>query len=232
MAGAAMLPGLQATVERFGRSLVLPTKLLELHPRKNGNPGRHAALSPAILLGVLSAFEGFAEDFTASALYLNGDSFGQIARKVGRWNNPTVREFANVMSAEFPAVRQTLGVGFQAAVYRNPDAHTKVGFQNTRWLTWHDLLEDADAWMQVRHSLTHGQATGWGSERWPASIQRNAASPTSVLRARANGNHSLALHGSLSCARIYVQGARHIADTVAATLGNTLDWASVFLFDV
>src|SRR4051794_15034617 len=70
---------LQHCVDRYIRSLRVPAMLLSIHPRGTGNPGRFAALSPAILLGTISSFESFAEDFTATALLESGDSLGQIA---------------------------------------------------------------------------------------------------------------------------------------------------------
>lgn len=226
-----MSPTLQDCVSRLARSLTVPTKLLALHPRARGNSGKHAALSPAITLSALSAFEGFAEDFTATALYLNGDGFGQIAQKVGKWNNPTVGDFASRMASEFAPVQAGLGRGFSLDIYRTPALGASTGWQNPRTLTWADLLRDAEAWMQVRHCLAHGQATGWQSERWPASIRKGSPAATTVLRPMKNGKHSLALHGALSCARLYVAGGRHVADLVATTLGVTLDWAEVPMYD-
>lgn len=218
-----MAATLQLAVDRFSRALKVPSKLLALHPHGVGNPGHAAALSPAITLGVLSAFEGFAEDYTATALYLNGDGFGQIAAKIGKWNNPTVRDFAARMKVEFPEIEERLGAGFSLKIYKSPAATTKSGWWNEEVIEWPRALSDADSWMQVRHCLTHGVATGWQSERWPGPI-RGSISATSVLRARGNGKHSLVLHGALSCARIYVGGARHVAELCAAEMGQTLNW--------
>lgn len=50
-------------MDRFGRSLEVPQRLVALHPRKAGHSGNFAALTPAVVLGVISAFEGFVEDF-------------------------------------------------------------------------------------------------------------------------------------------------------------------------
>lgn len=72
MTTAALVPSLQLSVDRFARSLSVPSRLLQLHPRRRGNPGNHGALAPAIALGAISAFEGFAEDFFATAFYLQG----------------------------------------------------------------------------------------------------------------------------------------------------------------
>lgn len=223
---------MQQTVDRFAKALKVPTKLYELHPRKKGNAGSHAALSPAILLGVLGAFEGFAEDFSATALYLNGEGFGRIAQRVGRWANPTVGDFAKVLSTSFPHVAPRVGMNFAQEIYKRPSPDTKSGWQNRASLDWAQLLAEAEAWMQVRHCLAHGQASGWGSERWPEALRKDAVSATTVLRARAGGLHSLGLHEALSGARIYRGGAQHLADLVAQDLGEVLDWSKVFAFDV
>jgi hypothetical protein len=218
-------PTLQLAVDRFSRALKVSSKLLALHPHGVGNPGHAAALSPAITLAVLSAFEGFAEDYTATALYLSGDGFGQIAAKIGKWNNPTVRDFAARMKVEFPGIEPKLGHGFSLKVYKPPAGTAGSGWWNEEAVSWTRALSDADSWMQVRHCLTHGLATGWQSERWPGPI-RGSISATSVLRPRGSGKHSLVLHGALSCARIYIGGARHVADLSAAEMGQTLDWRS------
>lgn len=223
-------PTLQLAVDRFARALKVPSKLLALHPHGIGNPGHFAALSPAITLSVLSAFEGFAEDFTATALYLNGDGFGQIAAKVGRWNNPTVRDFAARARIEFPMIEKKLGTDFTLRIYKPPAVTSTSGWWNEEEVSWERALSDSDAWMQVRHCLTHGVATGWQSERWPGPI-RGSVSASSVLRPRKDGKHSLVLHGALSCARVYVGGAQHVADLCAAEMGQTLTWAGFPVFN-
>lgn len=215
---------LQLAVDRFARALKVPSKLLALHPHGKGNPGHAAALSPAIALGVLSAFEGFAEDYTATALYLNGDGFGQIAAKIGRWNNPTVGDFADRMKVEFPSISSKIGVGFDIQIYKPPAVASSSGWWNEETVSWPRVVADAASWMQVRHCLTHGLATGWQSERWPGPI-RGSISATSVLRPRVNGRHSLVLHGALSCARVYIGGAQHVANLCAAEMGESLDWS-------
>ena len=224
-------PSLQLSVDRFARALKVPSKLLALHPHGVGNPGHAAALSPAITLSVLSAFEGFAEDYTATALYLSGDGFGQIATKIGKWNNPSVRDFANRMKVEFPGIETALGNGFSLKIYKPPAAAARSGWWNEETVSWERALSDADSWMQVRHCLTHGLATGWHSERWPGPL-RGSVSATSVLRPRGSGKHSLVLHGALSCARIYLGGAQHVADLCAAELGETLNWRELPDFSV
>lgn len=221
--GREALQVLQAPVDRFGRSLGVPSKLFALHPRRPGNPGKWAALSPAITQGVLASFEAFAEDFLATALHLHGDGYAQIAKKIGRWNNPTLRDFASAVVKEFPGTEDLIGNGFSIDIFRPPKPGPG-GWWNHTGRSWSESLDDADAWMQVRHCLAHGLASGWRSERWPGPLGRGP-SAVSVLRAMGNGQYSLALHGALSCARIYIRGARHIADAVATSLGTELDWS-------
>lgn len=221
---------LQQTVDGFARALKVSAKLLELRPQRIGNPGHAAALSPAITLSVLAAFEGFAEDFTATALYLRGDGFGQIASKVGKWNNPTVRDFARRIELDFPSISHTIGPGYTTKIYKPPAVSATNGWWKEEQIGWDRALDDSDSWMQVRHCLTHGLATGWQSERWPGPLRGNV-SASSVLRPLAAGKHSLVIHGALSCARIYVSGARHAADACAREFGQTLDWGNIPKFN-
>src|ERR1700734_3940919 len=86
---------LQSPVTKFAAALGTPRRLLRLAPKKAGNPSNAAALSPAIVLTTISAFEGFAEDFLATVMALQGNGLAQIAKEVGGWNNPTLREWAS-----------------------------------------------------------------------------------------------------------------------------------------
>jgi hypothetical protein len=92
---------------------------LALHPRKIGNPGNAAALSPAITLGVLSDFEGFTEDFFATALYRQGQSFAQIAKKLNL-PNPDVADVEVLAGREFPQLKPQIGVDFNITVWASP----------------------------------------------------------------------------------------------------------------
>lgn len=224
---------LQDCVDRYRRALRVPSRLLQIRPKPRGNPGRFAVLSPAITLSSLSSFEGFAEDFLANAMHANGNSLAQIARKIGPWNNPTVRDFQKRASAEFPSVGPALATeAFELRLYRRPRSTTKSGWWNRDVIDWDRLVHEADAWMQVRHCLTHGVATGWQSERWPGPLRVGGVSASEVLVDRGAGKHSLVLHNSLNCARIYLAGAQHIADLVSNELGHTLDWSDMPEFAV
>lgn len=63
-----------------------PPRLLALDPRKRGRSGNAAALAPAIVQCAVSSFEGFAEDFFATVLYRQGQSFAQIVKKMNLTN--------------------------------------------------------------------------------------------------------------------------------------------------
>ncbi|MEV0718550.1 hypothetical protein, partial [Asanoa sp. NPDC050611] len=118
---------LQDSVNRFARSLEVPRRLVGLHPRTPGNAGNFSALAPAVVLGVISAFEGFVEDFLATALHERGYGLGQIARRVSM-NNPTVADFRRRCANEFPGIAARPGgpvaVWNAPAVGRRPEIET------------------------------------------------------------------------------------------------------------
>ncbi len=95
-------------------------KLLQLHPRKRGGAGNFAALSPAIVLGTVAAFEGFAEDFTALSMAHTGSTYAQIARKIGNWNNPSIWDLRDSLGKQFPHMKQILGSGPAIAIHKPP----------------------------------------------------------------------------------------------------------------
>lgn len=224
MATAVLSPNLQDSVDRFVRSLTVPHRLLALHPRKRGGAGDAAALAPAITQCVVAAFEGFVEDFFATVLYRQGQSFAQIVRKMNL-TNPDLGEFESLVIKEFPGLVQQIGVNFSLDVWAPPPIGK--GWWTQRSMTWDEAKLDARGWMQVRHSLAHGLAGGWRSEVWPGPIRKDVPPASSVLRAMRSGRHSLSLHGAITCSRIYVAGAEHLADVVAAHLGQSLDWGNV-----
>jgi hypothetical protein len=213
---------LQDSVVRLARSLEVPQRLLRLHPRRVGHAGNYAALPPAVVLGIVSAFEGFAEDFMATALYARGFGMGQIAKKVSI-NNPTVRVLRDKCCAEFPQVRLAVDSSPSLQVWNIPSEN---GRPATETISWDDVLTRADGWMEVRHCLTHGLVSGWRSEAWPGPL-KGSTSASSVLRARKGGKHSIGIVGAISCARIYLHGAKHVASAVAADLGDSIDWSVV-----
>ncbi|MBQ1021882.1 hypothetical protein KBX71_28950 [Micromonospora sp. D93] len=210
---------LQDSVNRLARSLEVPKRLVSLHPRQPGNAGNYSALPPAVVLGVISAFEGFVEDFMATALYRRGYGMGQIARRVSM-NNPTLSEFQKRSESEFPGIVPRLMKVPPLQVWNIPSVS---GRPATETISWKEICKRADGWMEVRHCLTHGLASGWRSEVWPGPL-KGSMTASSVLRAKSGGKHSIGLIGAISCARIYLYGAKRIATEVATELGETLVW--------
>lgn len=229
MATALLAPNLQASVDRFARSLIVPSRLLALHPRKRGGAGNAAALAPAITQCMVSAFEGFIEDFFATVLYQQGQSFAQIVRKMDL-TNPDLGNFELLVTKEFPVLAKQIGANFGPNVWAPPPVGK--GWWTTRSITWDEAKHDARGWMQVRHCLAHGLAGGWRSEVWPGPIRKDVPPASSVQRPMKDGKHSLALHGAITCARIYVAGAQHLADVVAAHLNQGVNWGNVPEFEL
>jgi len=224
MANAVLAPDLQSSVDRFARSLTVPSRLLALHPRKQGGSGNAAALAPAITQCVIPAYEGFVEDFFATVLYRQGQSFAQIVRKMNL-TNPDIVEFETLVIKEFPSLASQVGTNFGVDVWAPPPINKS--FWTEQSLTWAQAKQDASGWMQVRHCLAHGLASGWRSEVWPGPVRKDAPPASSVLRRMPTGKHSLALHGAITCARIYLAAAQHLADTVATHLNEPLNWSDV-----
>lgn len=194
--------------------------------RKKGNSGRAAALNPAIVLGCISAFEGFAEEFIALGLATGGATFGHIAKEVGNWNNPDLREFAKRAVNLFgPAGATVTGGDIRINVNTVPGHST----WSEQAIGWPDAINHAASWMQVRHALTHGLVPSWSDSVWPRPLSRaaDARAASDVLRKTKAGRHSLVLQNAMNCARIYTIGARHVADTAAGWLGQTLDWSAL-----
>ncbi len=217
---------LQRPVTKFASALGTPYRLLALAPKSGGHPGNAAAVSPAITLTTIAAFEGFAEDFLATVLAIQGYGLAQIAQEVGKWNNPTLKELASATSKLIsPAASATLAAGPAQKIVVNHQ--TAQGNWSARGKAWADILDDSEAWMGVRHLLTHGLATGWRAEVWPPSLKKNARPAASVLRPKTAGKASLDRSCAKSCARIYSLGAKHIADTVASDLDTVLDWSEL-----
>jgi len=217
---------LQRPVTKLASALGTPYRLLTLAPKSGGHPGNAVAISPAIILTTIAAFEGFAEDFLATVLAIQGYGLAQIAQEVGKWNNPTVKELDNAASKLIsPEARATLAAGPAQKIIVNHQ--TAQGNWSARGKIWADILDDSEAWMQVRHLLAHGLATGWRAEVWPLPLKKNTKPAASVLRPKAAGKASLERSCATSCARIYSLGAKHIADTVASDLGVALDWSEL-----
>lgn len=212
---------LQAAVNEFGRSLTVPTKLFKLHP---GKPGDAAALNPAIVLLVISAFEGFAQNFLAGALFESGTSLGQIAHIVGIWNNPTLRDFQKRLNTGFPGTSEILDAATIPVRMPPPIGHT---LHSDEYISWSQAVKDSEAWMQIRHCLSHGAVSGWSTERWPHSINSSDQKGQSrrIIYTNKAGEQSVNLQGARSCASVFVVGAKLLADAVASSFGFALDWS-------
>ncbi|CAM4454436.1 hypothetical protein NONI108955_29990 [Nocardia ninae] len=224
MTTAVLAPCLQDSVNRYARALIVPSRLLALHPRKAGGAGNAAALAPAIVLGVISAFEGFVEDFSATAFHLQGRSFGQIVKKVN-FSNPDVEQFEALVKKEFPILAPMIGDDFSVDVWDPPEVGTRL-WEPAR-VGWPQARHTAGGWMQVRHCLAHGLASGWQSEVWPGPVKANATPASAVLKPMKDGKHSLVLHGAITCARVYRAAAEHLGRLIAAQVGETTSWSKL-----
>jgi hypothetical protein len=207
------VPPIQDAVTRYKKALSIPEKLIQLHPGTVGAPGAAGAIAPAVVLMSISAFEGFIEDVTAAALYLNGDTYSRIAQVVGNWTNPDIEKWRNELDAHF-------GVKLESGF----SVRTTRGVASRNWskrrVTYKEGAELGSGWMNTRHALTHGSASGRGAERWPASVRRGKP-PSLVLRPSAQaGKHHLELPGARGCAALYTYAARHGVDLLAAAIGQ------------
>jgi hypothetical protein len=221
---------LQSAVDRFARSLKVADSLYSLHARTSDPAFR--SLRPAMVLCVVAAFEGFAEDFLAAALQKSDYTLHQIAVET------------NITSPDLERVEHKIDNLFQGAIGTEDDAfgldlwRPPVG--DSGWwapvtLTWPVTKTAATAWIEVRHCLAHGVASGWESELWPSPRlprgirgREPKAAPSSVLRETGPGLYSLAIRCAINCCRIYRYGAQHLADQLAAHVHEgELDWSNV-----
>jgi len=210
--------------------------MLELFPvpRAQGRPKKKfQTINPAIVLASVAAFEGFAEDLIATALYADEHPMAYIASN-SHLSNPTVRQLERDLIKLFdvPATAAAAG-GFAVTIVAPPATNSTTNLWNTSSIRWSEILDQADDWMQVRHNLTHGLATGLEPERWsgPASRRDDAGLATRVLtpRPQASGpdKYSLNLWGAVSCARIYARAAARLAEVLAAKRNEVIDTSGV-----
>ena len=221
MASGWLAEPLQDPIHRFARALTVPRRLLALHPRKRGNAGDAAALAPAITLGVIAAFEGFVEEFVAAGAMIRGLGLARVAKAVGNLNNPDLNAFENLLVNQLGVPQRGTGAGFTVE-YWHPPVVDASWWQRAD-LDWAFAKRDAEAWMQVRHLLTHGLTSGWRAEHWPGPLKDSARPASSVLRETPTGRHTLVIHGASTCARIYVEASRHLARLTAQHLGRSID---------
>ena len=193
--------------------------------RMRGSPGHIKAVSPAILLSSISAFEGFVEQFLAAAMDQSGSSLYEIAVKLGKLDNPAVKRWRELCNDLFPAVINTKG--YQVTIQDFVQRSKTSDWRNDVELDWDECEKRAGSWMTVRHVIAHGGATGMGKERWPSLQRANQLAATDVLKAEKGDLHSLRFWAAVGAARMHVQAARHLADQIAAHLGEDLDWSEM-----
>lgn len=207
-------------MDEYATSLTVPTKLFLLH---TGRAGNVSALSPAIVLLVISAFEGFAQNLFAGALFEDNLSLGQIADRLRRWNNPTLRDLQRHLETAFPGVA-SLCESSKVDEIRP----FRKGLYGIEAVKWDQALQDADAWMQVRHALSHGEVSGWRTQRWPiATSSRNIITKQErriLYSGKSKDRQSITLPVTRSCCALYVCGAQRLADAVAAHFTLSLNW--------
>lgn len=217
MPAALTPPPLSAVVGDYANILQTSRHLLLMHPRKVGNPSDYAALAPAAVLTTVAAFEAIAESLLAVAAARRGQSLGQIA-KFASINNPTPQTLFTKLKGHFGWMSNPPWATHFSVRTLEPPA---VGRANYRavGLAWQSALDAADSWMQVRHCLTHGLATGRRPEYWPGPL-KGTPSAIDVLRPKRDGKFSLGLHGALSCFNIYLAFAQTLTNQVAVELGD------------
>jgi hypothetical protein len=173
----------------------------------------------------ISAFEGFIEEITAAAFYLEGESHSRIARIVGNWTNPDVKKWHDELKRHFDV---SLSTGFSVRTTRGVASHN----WSARTVAYAEGAKLASGWMNVRHALTHGGVAGRGAEKWPTAI-RDGEPISLVLRPSTTaGKHHLELPGARGCAALYTFAARHGADLLAQEIGHpALTWTGFPDFD-
>lgn len=221
-----MPPPLQEPVTRYLKALSIPKRLIELHPATVGHSGPASAIAPAVELMSISAFEGFIEDITATALYLQGDSYSRIAKIVGNRTNPDLERWRDELKRHF---RVSLRSGFSIRSTR--------GVASSNWsakiVSYPKAALLASSWMNVRHALTHGGASGSGAERWPTALRSGEPVSRALMpNNKDHAKHHLELSGAKGCAALYTYAARHGADLLAAAVQQpALNWTNAPNFD-
>ena len=212
-------PELSSVVSRYAKSLAVPKGLQELHVRKKHRPeAKHMALGPAIVLTSMSAFEGFMEEFIAVVGAKRGLSFAQIA-KTAHTNSPSLRDFEKDLVKQLgPWAPTTWRHDFELRVFSPPSVAASNWWTETD-ISFDEALDQADGWLQVRHSLAHGLTRGYLSEHWPSPMRTGIAA-SSVLRPQKDNKFSLTLHGAITCARVLRHSSEALVKQTALALGE------------
>lgn len=176
------------------------------------------ALGPAIVLTSLSAFEGFMEELIAVVGAKRGLSFAQIA-KLAHTNAPSLRDFEKDLIKQLgPWQPDTWKNQFALRVFSPPSIAASNWWTETD-ISWDEALDQADGWLQVRHSLAHGLTRGYLSEHWPSPMRVGIAA-SEVLRPQKDNKFSLTLHGAITCARIFRHSSEALVKQTALALGE------------
>ena len=217
---------LQVPVDRYLKALTMPQRLIGLHGGRVGHSGNASAIAPAVVLMSISAFEGFVEDVTATAMHFQGLSYSYIANVVGRWTNPDVEDWG-----------KELGKHFSVDLSQDFEIRTTRGVPSGGWsaakLEYDDAARLASSWMNVRHALTHGGASAKGAERWPIATRSGKPISTALRPDKKDpGKYHLDLPGARGCAALYTYAARHGTDLLAAKIEEpALKWDGYPDFD-
>ena len=221
----------QPIVDKYERALEGPRLLFDLwpNPRVQGRPPKKlSALAGAVTLGVVGAFESFAEDLVAAVLLRRGHGWAHIAQNADL-TNPSLVTVVETL-------RKTTGISVSAPLGWQlllPRQTAKTAWADTP-VGWAEVMRRSQSWIEVRHCLAHGQVTGMGAEIWPGPISRKdsavyaalpSASDDDVLAwvDKTRGTRGLYLWPSISCARIFSSGAALIAERIAAEFGEVVD---------
>ena len=87
-------PTVQSAVELYAKALRASRSLFDLYPdpMPQGAPEKKfRGIPPAVVQGVMAAFEAFAEELVVIAMLRNGDTWAQIAAHADM-SNPTDRK--------------------------------------------------------------------------------------------------------------------------------------------
>lgn len=228
----------QLIVNKYEAALKAPRLLFDLYPRPRPvgrPPNRYLPLPGSVTLGVIGAFEGFAEDLLAAAMIEQGRGWSHVAQNADL-TNPSVKTLVDKLAHACGIVVQPAATW--STLLPKQTAPTAWADRPT---SWGDLLARAEGWIQVRHCLAHGLVTGLGAEVWPGPTFTKAVS-NSTTRPSANDADVLAeirghpdkralyLWPSIACARIFSVGAGIAAEAVAAAFSKTVTVSGLDLF--
>ncbi|MFE4948789.1 hypothetical protein ACFQ9V_01650 [Leifsonia sp. NPDC056665] len=212
-------PSLQSTVDRYAKSLAVPHGLQQLHGRKKHRPTQpQMTLAPAMVLTSVAAFEGFVEEFNAVVGGIRGLSFAQIVR-IAHTNSPSLKDFHDDLLKQLSSWEDLNWKRDFALELFSPPAVGGTNWWGRQSVGWDEAVRQADAWVQVRHSLSHGLTRGYLTEVWPGPMKAGIHA-SYVLRPYAAGKHSLSLHSAINCARILRYGAEILSTQAAIALSD------------